>query len=134
MTNILKISEGSIIGFHVVRLLAKGLGKPMTTDAAAKELGVSGSHLSKVLQRLGKVGIVRALRGPKGGYILGRPLTEIRLRDVLDAVEGPLRLQNCLLSSAHCGTDGCMLGGLLESVSAQVLKSFEKRLSDICAN
>jgi Rrf2 family protein len=134
MTNILKIAECSIIGLHAALLLAKGSGKPVTTEAAAKKLGVSASHLSKVFQRLGKVGIVRAVRGPKGGYILNRPLAEIRLRDILEAVEGPILLRSCLMDSPNCGSDGCMLGGLLESISAQVLKSFERRLSDICAN
>ena len=131
MVNILKITEGSVIGLHVTLLLAKGPGKPITTEAAAEGLKVSAAHLSKILQRLCKAGILRAVRGPKGGYILNRPLAEIRLRDILEAVEGPIKLSNCLLTSPRCGDDGCMLGDLMESIHNQVLRHFEKRLSEI---
>jgi Rrf2 family protein len=132
MINILRITEGSVIGLHATLLLAKGLGQPITTEAAAEELKVSAAHLSKVLQHLGKAGILRSVRGPRGGYILNRPLSEIRLRDILEAVEGPIKLSSCLRTSPSCGNDGCMLGNLLESVNSQVLQHFDKRLSEIC--
>jgi Rrf2 family protein len=131
MVNILKLTQGSVIGLHVTLLLSKGSGQPIATEAAAKELGVSAAHLSKVLQHLGRAGILRAVRGPKGGYIPGRPLSEIRLRDIVEAVEGPIKLKNCLFPTPRCDNGGCMLGDLLESVNSQVLEHFEKRLSDI---
>ena len=133
MVNILKITEGSVIALHATLLLAKGPGKPVTTEAAAEELKVSAAHLSKILQHLGRAGILRSLRGPNGGYILNRPLSEIRLRDVLEAVEGPIKLGTCLITNPICGNDGCMLGDLLKSINSQVLQHFEKRLSEICA-
>jgi len=131
MVRILNISEGSTIAMHAALLLSKGPGKPVTTNDAAESLKVSAAHLSKVFQRLAKAGIVHAVRGPKGGYLLGRPLSEIRLLDVLEAVEGPMKLNRCLMTSPRCGDDGCMLGGLLEDINRQVLQHFEKRLSEI---
>jgi Rrf2 family protein len=131
MVRILNISEGSTIGLHAALLLSKGTGEPVTTAEAAEEMKVSAAHLSKVFQRLAKAGIVNAVRGPKGGYLLGRPLSEIRLLDVLEAIEGPMKLNKCLLSSPRCGNDGCMLGGLLETINTQVLQHFEKKLSDL---
>ena len=133
MFNILRITEGSVIGLHVTLLLAKSPDQPITTEAAAEKMKASAAHLSKVLQRLGKAGIIRSVRGPKGGYILNRSLSEIRLRDILEVMEGPIRLSNCLRAAPNCGTDGCMLGDLLKSVHSQVLKHFDKRLSEICA-
>jgi Rrf2 family protein len=131
MVRILNISEGSTIAMHAALLLAKGPGKPITTNDAAENLKVSAAHLSKVFQRLAKAGIVHAVRGPKGGYLLGRPLSEIRLLDVLEAVEGPMKLNRCLMTTPRCGNDGCMLGGLLENINTQVLQHFEKRLSEV---
>jgi Rrf2 family protein len=133
MANILKISTASVIGLHVTLFLAKSPGQSIATKAVAEGLKVSASHLSKVLQRLAKAGIVRATRGPGGGHILSRPLSEIRLRDILEAIEGPIKLSNCLRISPSCGDNGCMLGDLLESINSQVLQHFEKRLSEICA-
>ena len=87
MVRILNISEGSTIAMHAAILLSKGPGKPITTNDAAESLKVSAAHLSKVFQRLAKAGIVHAVRGPKGGYLLGRPLSQIRLLDVLEVAE-----------------------------------------------
>ena len=131
MVRILNISEGSTIAMHAALLLSKGPGKPITTNDAAETLKVSAAHLSKVFQRLAKAGIVQAVRGPKGGYLMGRPLSEIRLLDILEAVEGPMKLSGCLMKVPRCGNDGCMLGGLLGNINTQVLQHFEKRLSEV---
>lgn len=131
MTGILNISEGSTIALHVTLLLSRRREGPMTTIRAADILKVSAAHLSKVLQRLAKAGIVKPVRGPKGGYLINRPLTEIRLRDVLEAVEGPMKLQPNPRREAHCGIGGCRLGSLLGDISRQVVERFEMRLSEV---
>jgi len=131
MLGILNISEGSTIGLHAAVHLSKGKGEPVTTKDAAEAMKVSAAHLSKILQRLAKSGIVTAVRGPKGGYFLGRPLSEIRLLDVFEAIEGPLKLRSCLLSHPRCGVDGCMLGDMLKDINQQVIQHFEKRLSEL---
>jgi Rrf2 family protein len=133
MTNILKISTASVIGVHAALFLAKGTRRPLTTKAIAEGLKFSAPHLSKVLQHLAMAGIVRATRGPGGGYMLIRPPSEIRLRDIVEAIEGPIQLNICLFTTPRCGNDRCMLGDLLESINNQVLQHFEKRLSRICA-
>jgi Rrf2 family protein len=53
----------------------------------ATELGVPATYLAKIVQALTRLGLLRALRGPRGGVQLARPAREIRLRDVLSAVE-----------------------------------------------
>jgi Rrf2 family protein len=129
MAGILNISEGSSIALHAALLLSRREGEPTTTLEAAEALKVSAAHLSKVLQRLVKVGIVRSVRGPRGGYLLGKPLAEIRLLDILECIEGPMKLGRCLMVEPRCGKDGCMLGSLLDSLNQQVLHQFEKPLS-----
>lgn len=132
MAGILNITQASIIAMHAALLLAEGPGKPVTNEAAAKALRVSGCHLAKLLQRLAKAGIVRSLCGPKGGYILNRPLAEIRLRDILEAVEGPLKLQRRMPSKPRVN-DGQVLEDFLDSVHNQVIEHLERNLSEICA-
>jgi len=131
MIGILNLSQGSTIGLHAALYLSKAKGEPVTTHEAAEAIEVSEAHLSKILQRLAKAGLVRAVRGPKGGYLLDRPLTEIRLRDVFEAIEGTLKFRDCLLSEPRCGTDGCMLGDMLADINKQVVERFEKRLSEL---
>jgi Rrf2 family protein len=131
MMGILNISEGSTIGLHAVVHLSKGNGEPITTKEAAEAMKMSAAHLSKIFQRLARSGIVKAVRGPKGGYLLNRPLSEIRLLDVFEAIEGPLKLSRCLLPQPRCGVDGCILGDMMAEINKQVVRHFEKRLSEL---
>jgi Rrf2 family protein len=131
MVGILNISEGSTIGLHAAVHLSKGSGEPITTKEAAEAMKVSAAHLSKILQRLAKAGIVRAVRGPKGGYLLDRSLSEISLKDVFEAIEGPMKLNYCLRSQPTCDLDGCMLGSLLADINKQVVSHFDKKLSEL---
>jgi len=105
----------------------------MSNNQIALTLGVSENHLSKVLQRLAKVGIVKSVRGPKGGFTMGKNIEEITLLDVYEAIDGPVVTDDCLLSRPICGGGkACILGGLLRDVNVQVKKRLSSvKLSDI---
>jgi Rrf2 family protein len=59
-------------------------------------------YLEKVIRDLMRRGLVRARRGPGGGYQLARPAETISFRDVIEAVEGPITLNVCVDGSAAC--------------------------------
>ena len=61
----------------------------------AEDLGIPAELLAKILQRLSKGKLITSVNGPKGGYILARDPSEIRVSEVLRAIEGPLGLVNC---------------------------------------
>jgi Rrf2 family protein len=85
----------------------------------AKALSVSEAHLSKVLHRLARAGLLRSTRGPKGGFALSSPPKAIRLLDVYEAIEGPLLAPTCLLGKPVCGRAHCPLGGLVHDVNSK---------------
>jgi Rrf2 family protein len=58
--------------------------------------------LAKSLQRLSAGGIVISSRGPGGGFRLARPPEEISLQDVIAAVDGEARAQECALGGTSC--------------------------------
>lgn len=64
--------------------------------------GLSSSGAAKLFTKLEKAGIVRASEGREGGFRLARPLAEIRVLDVADAIEGPKRLFECKEIRANC--------------------------------
>lgn len=66
-------------------------------------LDISPSFLTKVLQQFTKAGLMRSLRGPKGGVALARPADEILLKDLIVAVDGPALFQECVLGLPGCG-------------------------------
>jgi Rrf2 family protein len=112
--------------------LAANPDRLIPTREIASELCVSEAHLSKVLQRLARVRLVKATRGPKGGFMLGKPASEITPLDVYESIEGPLATSKCLFDAEICGGERCILGGLLETVDKQVREYMtETRLSEL---
>lgn len=120
MSNVLKVSEAASLGVHSVALIAGGSGDPLTAAAMAERLEASEAHLAKVLQGLVRAGILASTRGPRGGFSLARPASEITLLDVYEAIEGPFRAERCLLGEPVCGKDSCPLGEMFHRVAEEV--------------
>ena len=113
MSSFLNISEAASIGWHGMIVLADSEGKLRPTSWIAERLQVSGAHLSKVLQRLARAGLVDAVRGPRGGFRLGKPAREITILQIYEAIEGPIRKYTCLLRKPICRGSCCLIGDLL---------------------
>lgn len=67
-----------------------GDGEPVQVRVIGERQRIPTRYLEQIFQRLRRAKIVRGKRGPGGGYTLARPASEITLRDVIEAVEGPL--------------------------------------------
>jgi Rrf2 family protein len=68
----------------------------------ARQEHIPKYYLEKVIRDLMKRGLVRARRGPGGGYQLARPPETVSFRDVIEAVEGPITLNVCVDGSSAC--------------------------------
>ena len=68
----------------------------------AQATGVPVSYLAHILAALVQAHILVARVGPRGGYALGRPATRITLLDIIEALEGPISAQNCVLRGGTC--------------------------------
>jgi Rrf2 family protein len=100
----------------------------------ARGLGVSYNHLTKVLQRLTRAGLVSPARGPRGGFALSPSGRAARAGDYVKAVDGPLKPHGCLMKSKVCRKRECMFGGFLaetnkrfEAVMSRKISEFSKR-------
>lgn len=67
-------------------------GKATQIKDIAERQSIPPRFLEQIFQDLKKAGLVRSKRGPKGGYQLAVPPREIRLGDVIRALEGPVQL------------------------------------------
>ena len=127
MSNIVKISEAASLALHAALLLAGGEAEQLQgTGEMARQLGVSEAHLSKVLQRLHRHGLLVSVRGPQGGFKLARPAAEISLLELYEAIEGALEVTHCLFNRPVCGQGCCILGPLLMEASATLKSHLEK--------
>jgi Rrf2 family protein len=80
----------------VVYLAAEG-GRPRTTQQIAEATRVKADYLAKVMQGLGRAGLVHSQRGLHGGFTLARPADELTVFDVLEAVDPIQRIRGCPL-------------------------------------
>jgi Rrf2 family protein len=85
----MRLSEGVEWGVHCAALLA-AVPPPHTLSAAslAEYHGVPAPYLSKHLQALVRGGVLKSVSGPKGGFRLTRPPSEVTMLDVVEAIDG----------------------------------------------
>ncbi|MEW6360260.1 MAG: Rrf2 family transcriptional regulator [Planctomycetota bacterium] len=132
MNRILKISEAASLALHAMAYLAVNRCKRIPVQEIAVELGASRDHLSKVLQQLHRAGFVESVPGPGGGFSLEKGREGLRLIDIYEAIDGPLRSNGCLLGHPICQGKKCVLGGLVESLNKQARDYLSAtRLSDL---
>ena len=94
---------------------ARHCGGARTSAAElAAETGLPAPTVQKVVSKLSAAGLLRSIRGAKGGLQLARPAAAITLADIVEAVEGPIALTACVE-----GIDG--LGVDVEGAQAQPL-------------
>ncbi|MFH1084184.1 MAG: Rrf2 family transcriptional regulator [Chloroflexota bacterium] len=94
----------------------------LVSEIAAAE-GLPESYLAKILQELTKEGIVRSHRGAKGGFSLARPAGDISLRQVIEAIEGPIALNRCLAPLEGCEKiSSCSMYPLLREAQKRLLR------------
>src|SRR4030042_7022016 len=83
--------------------------------------------LAKIFQRLSKAGLLRSIRGAKGGFCLGRPAREITMREIIEVLEGPIALNRCLLQKGECDEEeSCPLYGVWEEAQQRFLEVLNK--------
>ena len=123
MKNLLKVSEAATLALHTMTMLAADQTRKIPAREVAATYKVSEAHLAKVLQRLGKAGLVNSTRGPKGGFTLGKKPARITLLAVFEAVEGPIGFRNCMFGRKVCKGDHCVMGTALRDAN-QILKDY----------
>jgi Rrf2 family transcriptional regulator, iron-sulfur cluster assembly transcription factor len=69
----------------------------------ALAMDIPSPFLGKLAQDLARAGFISILQGAQGGYKLRRPAEEITLLEVVEAVEGEIPLNDCLMRPENCG-------------------------------
>ena len=96
-------------GEYAVRAILHMSAEPVGTLSLISEIAeaqeVPRSYLSKIMQHLVKAGLVKSRRGARGGFFLARRPQEITLRQAIEAIEGPIFLNVCLIKKGECHRD-----------------------------
>jgi Rrf2 family protein len=115
-------------GEYAVRAVLFLAGRAEGTLSLISEISeaqeVPKSYLSKIMQHLVRAGLVKSRRGARGGFYLARKPEEITLREAIEAIEGPIFLNVCLIKKGECHRDEfCPVH--------QVWKEAQKRLFEV---
>ena len=114
MLQVMQLSLGRR-GDYAVRATLALAREPRGTRLKAREIAhemdIPEKYLPQVLATLVRAGLVGSVAGPDGGYFLLRVPAEVTLREVIEAADGPIRSDTCVLRGSPCRGDGmsCVL-------------------------
>jgi Rrf2 family transcriptional regulator, nitric oxide-sensitive transcriptional repressor len=91
------ISQTAEYALRAAVTLGDARGRPLTTQQIAEAARVPASYLSKVLQEMGRAGLVESQRGLRGGFLLTRALQDLTVLEVINAVDPLRRIERCPL-------------------------------------
>ena len=102
--------------------LARCYGQePVVMADLAEREGLSRKYLHTLLTGLRAAGLTRSVRGAAGGFALAREPSEINLKEVLQALEGPLCLVDCVEDERACDrANGCTARGVWQELSGTI--------------
>jgi Rrf2 family iron-sulfur cluster assembly transcriptional regulator len=130
-------TKGRYAVMAMVDLAQSGSLRPVSLAEIAERQAISQSYLEQLFAKLRRAELVKSARGPGGGYTLADQPDDIRISEVILAVDEPIRTTSCVPgASAGCLGKGsrCMTHDLWEELGHQIhgyLSSVS--LADVCA-
>ena len=121
----------SRISDYGIMLLAHLASDPARETHAARELadesGLPLPMVSKILKLLTHGGLLVSHRGTKGGYGLARPAGQIRVTDILSALEGPVTIVECTAGPGHCDHEAtCVVRSPLQKINQAIAAALSR--------
>jgi len=101
-------------------------GLPAKVGDIAKRQAISPRYIEQIFIMFKKDGLIKTVRGPKGGYLLAREAHLISLGDIIRAVEGNIELVGCKAFDSE-DEDECRIGKMC--VTAPIWKDLNQRVS-----
>ncbi len=97
------------------------------TSQIADDQHIPPSFLAKIISQLSIAGLIHTSRGARGGVSLARPAEEISILEVVEAIDGPISLNECTESPSACPfSEDCPLRPLWCDTQAELIKRLKK--------
>lgn len=116
-------TKGRYAVMAMVDLARNGNGKPVALAEIAGRQEISLSYLEQLFGRLRRNGLVKSVRGPGGGYLLGRTMDQTRISDIIVAVDEPIKATRCKGDTAmgcHSDRSRCLTHDLWAELGNQI--------------
>ncbi|MBI2955745.1 MAG: RrF2 family transcriptional regulator [Acidobacteria bacterium] len=102
-------------------------GRLVPVEEVARREGLAGPFLSRIFYQLARAGLLLSRKGPGGGFQLARPASEIRLQEIVAAIDGLDGWRQCVLGLPQCNEEApCPLHPMWKRVREEILGYSEK--------
>lgn len=129
-------TKGRYAVMAMVDLATNSAGSPVALADIAARQEISLSYLEQLFAKLRRGGLVRSVRGPGGGYLLANKMEEMRIADIIVAVDEPMRATRCMPGSpsgCRINKSRCMTHDLWEELGNQIqLYLSSVTIADVC--
>jgi Rrf2 family cysteine metabolism transcriptional repressor len=131
MPNNIKISEKTHVATRLLNYLSENkTNEPKSLGEFAIQENISFYFLQKISRLLKKSGMIKSKLGNWGGYQLAKPANKITLKEIIEAVEGPISLINC--ANYKCPNAQCGQKNIWSKINKEIEKIFSRtKLSDL---
>lgn len=121
-----QISRRADYAVRIMLELGLQAGEWMPSRQISRRTGVSKAFLHQISADLVKANLIQTQSGPSGGLQLNRPVAEINLHHILEAVEGPICLNSCLLRPEECERDAiCPAHGFWGELQISIVQQLQ---------
>ncbi|MFH1683360.1 MAG: Rrf2 family transcriptional regulator [Candidatus Margulisiibacteriota bacterium] len=121
----MKITRATDYAIRLLAHLAAGEAET-TSQKLSKELGVPLNHLAKLVQILARRGYLFTRKGKGGGVRLGIDPRKVNLAEIVEVIEGPIMINDCILNKKNCRFSGkCKARKCLSGVQRKIQEMLE---------
>lgn len=107
--------------------------RPVQIQDIARRQEISPRYLEQIFQNLKRAGLLKSKRGPRGGYIIAKPLKDVTVKDIVKATEGDLLLVDCTPGKRKRKKSPCSFDGtcVTQTVWTEASRRLESLFSEI---
>ena len=110
----------------ILHLASLPYGEVIQTREIAATEDIPGKYLPSIIRTLARAGLIRTLRGNQGGVMLAKPPEDINLREVIEAIEGPIVLVQCLRGPNQCDREAeCAFMSVCKNLQGMMVGQLE---------
>jgi len=108
-------------------IASHGANGPVPLKDVADRQGLSKLYLSQLAAPLRNASLLRSVWGNRGGYLLSRPAGEITLLEIIEAVDGPVRIIDCVVDADFCDrVEYCECIGVWRDINDSITRTLER--------
>lgn len=133
----MRITHESDYALRILTTIALNNGL-IDAKSISEMTSVTPRFALKILNKLVKGGLIRSVKGARGGYDLAVSVHQITLKQVIELIDGPIAIASCVdtseACSLNCDKTACVYHHIFDGVSASIARQLDSiSISDVIA-